>query len=239
MVVHLILTTLAGEETQLTIELQEYDRFYQFENAVLAQLPCSTFGCGLEFVCRDTHRKLMDPIWNTLRNNNCFTVISSPCLAEAEHKGQVKGDAKAIRVPYHTTDRILPQAFSYITDVRHVQVDTGIRIIGEAAWRNCQRLQIVHLSSTVLCLQTRVFRRCYILRTVLAPGCKQFGIQSFEECCSLIQIGANGDTTNQLAPQAELMPRAFEKCTALRRLDLGRLPLYGIGKAVCSRQRHV
>ena len=118
MVVHLILTTLAGEETQLTIELQEYDRFYQFENAVLARLPCSTFGCGLEFVCRDTHRKLMDPIWNTLRNNNCFTVISSPCLAEAEHKGQVKGDAKAIRVPYHTTDRILPQAFSYITDVR-------------------------------------------------------------------------------------------------------------------------
>ena len=74
---------------------------------------------------------------------------------------------------------------------------------------------------------------------VLAPGCKQFGIQAFEECWSLIQIGANGDTTNQLAPQAELMPRAFEKCTALRRLDLGRLPLYGIGKAVCSRQRHV
>ena len=57
----------------------------------------------------------------------------------------MKGDAKAIRVPYRTTDRILPQAFSYITEVRHVQVDTGFRII-EAAWRNCQRLQIVHLS---------------------------------------------------------------------------------------------
>ena len=92
-------------------------------------------------------------------------------------------------------------------------------ITGEAAWRNCQRLQIVHLSSTVICLQTRVFRRCYALRTVLAPGCKQFGIQAFEECCSLMQIGANGDTTNQLAPQAQLMPRAFEKCTALRHLN--------------------
>ena len=78
-----------------------------------------------------------------------------------------------------------------------------------------------YLSSTVICLQTRVFRRCFALRTVLAPGCKQFGIQAFEECCSLTQIGANGDTTNQLAPQAELMPRAFEKCTALRHLDLG------------------
>ena len=39
MIVHLILTTLAGEEKQLTIELQEYDRFNEFENAVLEQLP--------------------------------------------------------------------------------------------------------------------------------------------------------------------------------------------------------
>ena len=142
MVVHLILTTLAGEETQLTIELQEYDRFHQFENAVLEQLSnvgeSSTFGCELDFVCRDTHRKLVDPIWN-----NCFTVISSPCFAEAEHKGQVKGDAKAIRVPYHTTDRILPQAFSYITDVRRVQVDAGIRI---------QRLHGETASASKLCI---------------------------------------------------------------------------------------
>ena len=35
-----------------------------------------------------------------------------------------------------------------------------------------------------------------------------------------MQIGIRNDATNQLAPQAELMPRAFEKCTALRQLDL-------------------
>ena len=54
LLLHLILTTLAGEETQLTVELQEYDRFYEFENAVLEQLPnigeSSTFGCELDFV---------------------------------------------------------------------------------------------------------------------------------------------------------------------------------------------
>ena len=214
MVLHLILTTLAGEETQLTIELQEFDRLHEFENAVLEQLPkigeSSTFGCELDFVCRDSQEKLIDPIWHTLRDNNCFTVISSPCFEEADHKGQMKGDARAIRVPYHTTDRVLPQAFSYVTEVRHVQVDG-----------NCQRLQIVHLASTVICLETRVFRRCYALRTAIAPGCKQFGIQVFEDCCSLMQVGTSEDTANQLAPQAELMPRAFEKCTALRHLDLG------------------
>ena len=191
MILHLILTTLAGEETQLTIELQEFDRLQEFESAVLEQLPeigeSSTFGCELDFVCRDSQQKLVDPIWHTLRDCNCFTVISSPCFEEAEHKGQMQGDAKAMRVPFHATDRVLPQAFSHVAKVRHVQVDAGYRIIGEGAWRNCQRIQIVHLDSTVISLQTRVFCRCYALRKVLAPGCKQFGAQVFEECCSLMQ----------------------------------------------------
>ena len=224
MILHLILATLAGEETQLTIELQEFDRLQEFESAVLEQLPeigdSSTFGCELDFVCRDSQQKLVDPIWHTLRDCNCFTVISRPCFEEAEHKGQMQGDAKAMRVPFHATDRVLPQAFSHVAKIRHVQVNAGYRIVGEGAWRNCQHLQIVHLRSTVISLQTRVFWRCYALRKVLAPGCKQFGIQVFEECCSLVQIGTSEGTANQLAPQAELMPRAFEKCTALRQLDL-------------------
>ena len=34
-VLHLILVTLAGDEIQLPIELQEFDRLNEFENAVL------------------------------------------------------------------------------------------------------------------------------------------------------------------------------------------------------------
>ena len=220
MVLHLILTTLAGEETQLTIELQEFDRLQEFESAVLEQLPeigeSSTFGCELDFVCHDSQEKLVDPIWHTLRDSNCFTVISSPCFEEAEHKGQMQGDAKAIRVPFHATDRVFPQAFSHVAKVRHAQVDAGYRIIGEGAWRNCQHLQIVHLDSTVISLQTRVFCRCYALRKVLAPGCKQFGAQVFEECCSLMQIGISNDATNRLAPQAELMFRKMHSFATAR-----------------------
>ena len=87
-------------------------------------------------------------------------------------------------------------------------------------YASCQRLQVVHLPNTVVCLQHGAFRRCYLLRAVLAPGCRQFGIKVFEACCSLTQIGATNHTTNQLAPQAQLRPRAFEKCTALRHLNL-------------------
>ena len=87
-VIHLTLTTFAGEEIQLAVDLQEYDRLTEFENAVLNQLPylgvSSTFGCELQFVHRDTHKVLTDPIWNTLRDNHCFNVIARRCLEEAE-----------------------------------------------------------------------------------------------------------------------------------------------------------
>ena len=175
MVIHLILTTLAGEEAQLTIELQEFDRLQEFECAVLEQLPeigeSSTFGCELDFICRNSQQKLVDPIWHTLRDCNCFTVVVSPCLEEAEHKGQMQGEAKALRVPFYFIDRVSPQAFSHVAKVRRVQVDAGYRVIGEGAWHHCQHLQIVHLASTVTSLQTRAFCRCYALCRVLAPGC--------------------------------------------------------------------
>ena len=118
LVLQLMLTTFAREEIQLAIDLQEYDRFHEFENAVLQQLPylgdSSTFGCELQFVNKDTCQVLADPIWNTLRDNHCFNVVAKQCFVDALHKGHLTGEGKAIRVPSGTTDRILPQAFSFI-----------------------------------------------------------------------------------------------------------------------------
>ena len=78
----LTLTTLAGEEIQLAIDPQEYDRLHDFENAVLEQLPylgnSSTFGCELQFVLKDTYEVLADPIRGTLRAKHCFYVIARP-----------------------------------------------------------------------------------------------------------------------------------------------------------------
>ena len=67
------------------IELQEFDRLNEFENAVLENLPyigeCSTFGCELDFVHTDTRKILADPIWDTLRENNRFNLIVRQCIA--------------------------------------------------------------------------------------------------------------------------------------------------------------
>ena len=146
-------------------------------------------GASCNLYKKDTHEVSADPILGTLHANQGFYVLAHQCFVEAAHKGQLKGEAKAIRVPFGKNDKIPPQAFSFRTEVRHVQVETGVRIVGEAAWRSCQRLQIVHLPDTVVSLKHGAFRRCHALRAVTAPGCKQFGIKVFFwvlfGCCAL------------------------------------------------------
>ena len=140
---------------------------------------------------------------------------------EAAHKGHLKGRAKSIRVPRGRNDKVPPQAFSFHTEVRHVQVEDGLRIVGEAAWRSCRQLHVVHLPETVASLLHGAFSRCQMLRIVTAPGCKYFGTKVFEECCSLTQVGATQHPGNFLSPQARLRPRAFQGCAALRHLNFG------------------
>ena len=209
------LLTLAGEKLPIAVDPNAHVCLRGFENAVLAELPylgCnSTLGCELQFVQTDTHQVLADPIQSKLRAN-----------VEAARKGQLKGEAKAIRVPRGRNDKIPPQAFSLHTEVRHVLVEHGIRIVGEAAWRSCRQLQVVHLPETVVSLLHGAFSRCQVLRVVTAPGCKHFGTKVFEECCSLTQIGVTQCPGNTLAPQAQLRPRVFQGCTALHHLDLGK-----------------
>ena len=82
------------------------DRFNEFENAVLENLPLigmhSTFGCELEFVSMDTQKILADPIWNTLQECNCFNLIVRKSFTQAQHKGQLRRSAKAIQYPRTT-----------------------------------------------------------------------------------------------------------------------------------------
>ena len=120
------------------------------------------------------------------------SLVVRQCFVKAEHKGQLRQKAKAIHVPAEDTDRVLPNAFSYVSDVRHVRVEPSIHTVGdgESAWQSCQQLQIVKLPATVVCLQDGAFQGRYVLKMVmvLVPGCKQFGRRVFAECCFLRYI---------------------------------------------------
>ena len=220
------LITLTGEELHVYVDQSARTSFQEFENAILEQLPMlgrsSTFGCELQFVQIGTQTVLTDPVQQQLSAKQCLYVIAGRCFVEAMYKGSLIGEEKAIRVPFVKQNRVPPQAFSYHTEVRHALVEEGFRIVGEAAWRSCHRLQIVHLPDTVVSLRHGAFRKWYMLREVTAPGCRHFGIKVFEQCSSLTQIGNTWHSDNLLAPQAQFRPRAFEGCTALRHLNLGK-----------------
>ena len=98
-----------------------------------------------------------------------------------------------------------------------MQVDAGIHTIGEAAWQNCSRASSSTAERSSLPARWRISEN--VFRTVLAPGCKYFGTCVFEECCSLVQLGDQSATANQLAPQAQFRRRGCEKCSALQQLS--------------------
>ena len=49
--------------------------------------------------------------------------LASQC---AEHKGQMRKKAKALRVPVTRSGQVLPRAFTHASDIRHLQVEAGI-----------------------------------------------------------------------------------------------------------------
>ena len=48
-------------------------------------------------------------------------------------------------------EEIVPEgAFAGVPRLRHVSVESGIRLIGAEAWQNCRQLRIVKLPATVV-----------------------------------------------------------------------------------------
>ena len=64
-------------------------------------------------------------------------------------------------------------AFAGVPRLRHVSVESGIRLIGAEACQNCRQLRIVKLPATVVGISDNVFRDCKQLNSVSAPGCRK------------------------------------------------------------------
>ena len=95
-------------------------------------------------------------------------------------------------------------AFAGVPRLRHVSVESGIRLIGPEAWRSCRQLRIVKLPSTVVSISDNAFRSCKLLNSVTAPGCREFGYKAFDECCSLQWVHTTEATAIGLAAAPSL-----------------------------------
>ena len=61
-------------------------------------------------------------------------------------------------------EEIVPEwAFAGVPRLRHVSVESGIRLIGAEAWQDCRQLRIVKLPATVVGIADNAFRDCKLL----------------------------------------------------------------------------
>ena len=127
---------------------------------------------------------------------------------------------KAIRVPVSESGILEAKAFHSTTRVRHACLDAGFTTISPQGWRYCHSLRIVKLPDTVVTLEYAVFQGCYSLQVAEMPGCVEFGVRVFSECCALESVGNIVDGGCHLAIGAIISQYAFEECAKLAHLSL-------------------
>ena len=172
---------IANSLPQKELSVAKFDRFTDLEDQVMDYLALVTdlqvFGCVIDF----------------LHTRDC-----SVALPEQEQLGGYPIDQVplAVHVPMNSEETVPEWAFAGVPRLRHVSVESGIRLIGAEAWQDCRQLRIVKLPATVVGIADNAFWDCKLLNSVLAPGCRDFGYKAFSECCSLQRVYASGGAVN-------------------------------------------
>ena len=229
----LLLTTLSGVTFKVSLSVAKFDRFADLEDQVMDYLASVTdlkvFGCVIDFVQTATQTYLEDPIWDKLQQGKEYTIVFRNCsvtLPEQEQLGGYSIDQVplAVHVPMNPEEIVPEWAFAGVPRLRHVSVESGIRLIGAEAWQDCRQLRIVKLPATVVGIADNAFRDCKLLNSVSAPGCRDFGYKAFAECCSLQRVYASDGAVNVFNGEANFGQYLFQGCINLAEVTLSEFP---------------
>ena len=126
----LLLTTLSGVTFQVSLSVAKFDRLTDSEDQVMDYLASVTdlpvFGCVIDFL----------PIWDKLQQGREYTIVFRDCsvtLREQEQLGGYPIDQvpKAVHVPMNSEETVPEWAFAGVPRLRHVSVESGIRLMGQ------------------------------------------------------------------------------------------------------------
>ena len=229
----LVLTTLSGVTIKVSLSVAKFDRFEDLEDQVMDYLASVTdlkvFGCSIDFLQTATQTYLEDPIWDRLQQGMAYTVVFKDSSVILSSQEELEGCPihqvpLAVRVPMNPEEIVPEGAFAGVPRLRHVSVESGIRLIGAEAWQNCRQLRIVKLPATVVGSSDNVFRDCKQLNSVSAPGCRDFGYKAFAECCSLQWVYASEGVANKFSHEAKFGQYLFQGCINLAEVTLCEIP---------------
>ena len=226
-------TTLSGVTFTVSLSVAKFDRFEDLEDQVMDYLASVTdlkvFGCVIDFLQTTTQTYLEDPIWDKLQQGKEYTIVFRNCSVTLPAQEQLGGYSidqvpLAVHVPMNPEEIVPEWAFAGVPRLRHVSVESGIRLIGAEAWQDCRQLRIVKLPATVVGIADNAFRDCKLLNSVLAPGCRDFGYKAFAECCSLQRVHASDGAANVFNGEANFGQYLFQGCINLAEVTLSEFP---------------
>ena len=228
----LVLTALSGMTIHVSLSVAKFDRFEDLEDQVMDYLASVTdlkvFGRSIDFLHLATQTYLEDPIWDKLQQSMEYCMIFRDCSEILPTQELLEGcpiyDVPlAVHVPMNPEEIVQEGAFAGVPRLRHVSIESGIRLIGADAWQNCRQLRIVKLPATVVGISDNAFRNCKLLNSVSAPGCRQFGYKVFAECCSLQWVYAAEGVANRFSDDTKFGHYLFQGCINLAEFTLREL----------------
>ena len=220
----LVLTTLSGVTFNVSLSIAKFDRFADLEDHVMDHLVSVTdlkvFGCSIEFLHLARQTFLEDPIWDRLQQSMEYCIIFKDCSEVLPSQELLEGYPihkvpLAVHVPMNPESAVPEGAFAGVPRLRHVSVESGIRLIGPEAWHSCRQLRIVKLLSTVVSICDNAFRSCKLLNSVTAPSCREFGYKAFDECCSLQWVHTTEGSANRFSSSTKFGHYLFRGCNPL------------------------
>ena len=127
-----------------------------------------------------------------------------------------------VDIPRHVTHVLVPasveelpnSAFLHFDHLKEVVLSTGLKRIGESAFRGCYSLVGVQVPATLVVIGAHAFRGCTSLREFEFPeGLARIGQFSFSGCRSLVCLRLPSTLT-------KITYGAFNRCTSLTKITL-------------------
>lgn len=95
-----------------------------------------------------------------------------------------------------------------------VNIPPSVDIVGNSAFKECEKLESVNISSTVTSLRDEAFRGCKSIKSVHLPGNVQYvGESTFRDCISMQKLVVDNGNI-------EIGERTFENCRNLKSVSL-------------------
>lgn len=174
--------------------------------------------CGMEVIVSREYNKRLYPIYlDDVEVPPAFMIL----LANTHH-GTISNLPKLLKalvrdLPAVTMDRLTKQDDRLLKcedNGSSIEVDEGIHIIGEKAFRSRTALKNIHLPNSLVTIEAEAFRSCANLQSMDIPqNTAYIGESAFRDCLHLESLTIR----NGLIKIGE---RAFENCPSLKDVSL-------------------